>query len=180
MMTKQLNKQLINSWEWLDAFCLTQRGNCDLACGQHGIIVVQIDEFDRLRENIGEERTAEVLENLKKQMVDYALEDTLVAQYNDHTYAVILHYLASREEIQEMAEEIRETIKEEAKGWRDPITVSIGASECHHDPKEGYKCATELSMQALKEAKLTGDKVVVAPDILPHHPLSMPHAACSR
>lgn len=171
-MAIQLTKELINSWEWLDSFCLTQRGDCDLACGQHAIVVVQIDDFSKLRIKIGKERTDALIANMDNLMQEFALEDTIVAKYDDSTFAVVLHYLTSREEIETMCNEIKETVREAAEGWEDKITVSIGAAECHHDPNQGYKCATLLAMDALKEARDAGGNcVVLAPDTLPLHPL---------
>jgi len=172
-VTKQLSQQLINTWEWLDAFCLTQRGDCNLACGQHAIVVVQIDDFISIREKLGEERTAELLSNMENLMKEYALDDTLVARYNDYTFAVVLHYLTGRDEIMEICEEIRESINNAKKKWKDQVTVSVGAAECHHDPKEGYKCATRLALEALAEAKLVKDTSVIAPDTLKPHPLAV-------
>ena len=151
-----------------------------MACGQHAILVVQIDKFETLRAEIGEERTAVILKNLEKIMKNYSMEDTLVARYNDYTFAVILHYLTSREEISEMANEIQQTILAEQTHWKDKVTVSIGGAECHHDPKEGYKCATRLAMEALGAAKLKGDTIVVAPDTLPPHPLAVKKGVLHR
>lgn len=151
-----------------------------MACGQHAILVVQIDKFETLRAEIGEERTAVILKNLEKIMKNYSMEDTLVARYNDYTFAVILHYLTSREEISEMANEIQQTILAEQTHWKDKVTVSIGGAECHHDPKEGYKCATRLAMEALGAAKLKGDTIVVAPDTLPPHPLAVKKGGLHR
>ena len=176
-MPKELAKQLINSWEWLDAFCLTQRGDCGLACGKHAVLVVRIDGFDSLKREIGPERTKELLANIEDVMKSYALEDTLVARYNESTFAVILHYIADRDEIFEMGEEIRENIHVAANGWRDKVTVSVGAAECHHDPQQGYKCATALAMEALAKAMEEGNRVVVAPDTLPPHPMAVAMAA---
>ena len=172
-MTSVLNKSTINTWEWLDAYCLSKREDVHLACGQHGILVVQIDNFDELRKSIGEERTEKLLKNMEEVMAAYALEDTLIARYNPSTFAVILHFLAEREEIEEIAEEIREAINMAKKKWEDKPTVSVGAAECHHDVCEGYKCATLLAMEALKEAKEKGDTVVLAEDTLPLHPLAI-------
>ena len=172
-MTKQLGKQLINSWEWLDAFCLTQRGDCCLACGQHAILVVQIDDFDNITARIGEERTATMLKAMDNLMSEFALEDTLVAKYSDSTYAVILHYLANREEIAEICEEIKEAVRESAKTWTDPISVSIGAAECHHDPDDGYKCAAKLAMTALKQARANHQEYFIAPDVLKPNPYAV-------
>lgn len=172
-MTKQLGKQLINTWEWLDAFCLTQRGECCLACGQHAILVVQIDDFDSITSRIGTERTAGLLKSMDALMSEFAFDDTLVAKYSDSTYAVVLHYLSGREEIEEMCEEIKETVYEASQKWEDPISVSIGAAECHHDPDDGYKCAAKLAMTALKKARSIDSEYVIAPDILRPHPCAV-------
>ena len=172
-MTSVLNKSLINSWDWLDAYCLSKRDDVHLACGQHGILVVQIDNYEELKADIGEERMTTLLKQVEDIMTTYALEDTVIARYNQSTFAVILHFLSSREEIQEMAEEIREAINLAKRHWQDKPTVSVGAAECHHDICVGYKCATLLAMEALKDAKEKGDTVVLAEDTLPPHPLAV-------
>lgn len=171
-MTKQLGKELINSWEWLDAYCLTQRGICELACGQHAIVVIQIDKYDELKERLGREGTRLFQSKFETLMKTYALDDTIVAKYNDATYVVVLHYLSSREEISEICHEIVEAVNDAKVDWGIDVSVNVGAAECHHDPNQGYKCAAALAMDALREAKAKNGGVSVAPDTLPLHPLA--------
>ena len=171
-MTKQLGKELINSWEWLDAYCLTQRGICELACGQHAIVVIQIDKIDELKGRLGKEGFKAFQSKFETLMKAYALDDTIVAKYNDATYAVVLHYLSCREEISDICSELKESVDVAKLEWGVDIDVSVGAAECHHDPNEGYKCAAALAMEAMKEAKKARGGVAIAPDILPLHPLA--------
>ena len=163
-MTKQLGKELINTWEWLDAYCLTQRGICELACGQHAIIVVQIDRFNELRNSLGEERFKAFQSKFETLMKTYALDDTIVAKYNDSTYVVVLHYINGREEIADISQEIRESVEVARQEWGVDASVSVGAAECHHDPECGYKCAASLAMNALKIAHGTPEGYHIAPE----------------
>ncbi len=172
-MTKQLGKELINTWEWLDAYCLTQRGICELACGQHAIVVVQIDQLDKLRQELSPEEFKAFKSKFETLMKAYALEDTIVAKYDEATYVVVLHYINSREEIDDICLEIREAVDDARNEWNLDISVSVGAAECHHDPNCGYKCAAKLAMDALEKSRTTGEGVYVAPDTLPPHPLAV-------
>ena len=175
-MTKQVSKQLINSWEWLDSFCLTQRGDCGLACGQHGIVVVQVNEIDKIRKQLSKEEYDKLMSNLESVMQTYALEDTIVARYDEATFVVVLHYLTDREELTDICQEIEDTVRDAKDNWTYEVKVTIGAAECHHDPDNGYKCAARLAMDALKEAKLKNKEFIVAPDTLRHHPLAVAKA----
>ena len=172
---KQISKELINTWEWLDSFCLTQRGDCNLACGQHAILVVRIDDFEKLRGKMSESDFADLGDKLNDLMATYALEDTIIAKYDTATYVVVLHYLENREEISEICKELQDAINMSCKSWgygKLNLTVSIGAAECHHDPDEGYKCAARLAMEAMEEAQKKNKKFIVAPDTLRPHPLA--------
>lgn len=172
-MTKQVSKELINSWEWLDAFCLTQRGICELACGQHAIVVVQINQFEEIKEKLTRSQLNELLQKIEKQMETYALEDTIVAKYNEYTYVVVLHYLNSRDEIEEICNEIEASFSEDKEISKYNVSVTLGAAECHHDPDSGYKCAARLAMEALQEAKEKNKEFILAPDTLRPHPLAL-------
>ena len=171
-MKKQMAKESINSWEWLDSFCLTQRGDCELACGQHAILVAQIDNYDSLKKSLGKDSLQDFKTRFEALLKTFALDDTIIAKYNDSTYVIVLHFLNARDEIEEMCQEIRESVSESSEDWGLDITVSVGAAECHHDPEKGYKCAAELAMEALRIAQTDPEGIVVAPDTLPPHPLA--------
>lgn len=162
-MTKELNQKLINTWEWLNSYCLSKRDDQHLACGQHAICIVQIDDFSTKRAVWGAEKTKEILKKLEDLMSMYALEDTLIARYNDATFVVVLHYIEDHAEIQDTCDEIKAAITDAHLGDENaPLTVSIGASECRHDPQVGYECAMSLAMDALSAAQKSGNQVQVS------------------
>ena len=172
-MEKQMSKEAINSWEWLDSFCLTQRGDCNLACGQHAILVVTIDSYDSLKSSLSRDRMLDFRTQFEALLKTFALDDTIIAKYNDSTYVIVLHYLTDRDEIEEICQEIREAIADSSDDWGLDITASVGAAECHHDPNQGYKCAAALAMEAVRKAQATNEGIVIAPDTLPLHPLAV-------
>ena len=63
-MTKELNQKLINTWDWLNSYCLSKRGDADLACGKHAVCIVQIDDFANKRVAWGTEKTKELLKEV--------------------------------------------------------------------------------------------------------------------
>ncbi len=152
-MTKELNQKLINTWDWLNSYCLSKRGDADLACGKHAVCIVQIDDFANKRVAWGTEKTKELLKEVESIMSAYALEDTLIARYSDSTFVVVLHYLNNNDEIMDMCTEIKESINEAGLGGDIPLTVSVGASNCHHDPDVGYECAMSSALKALTSAQ---------------------------
>ena len=172
-MKKQVRKELINSWEWLDSFCLTQRGDCKLACGQHGIVIVEVKQFEDMKKRLPKKELDDLIDKIDKYMETYALEDTIVAKYNEYTYAVVLHFLEDRNELKDMCKEIEASLLEAKKDWDCDINITIGAAECHHDPEEGYKCAARLAMEALQEARNKNKDFILAPDTLRPHPLAV-------
>ena len=164
-MTKELNQKLINTWDWLNSYCLSKRDDQDLACGRHAICIIQIDNYNARRLVWGQEKTREILKDLEEIMTAYALDDTLVARYNDSTYVVVLHYLDDYSEVQEICDEILASINEAELGDDEPLTVSIGASECHHDPHVGYECAMGYALKALSKAQVENSGVSIADGI---------------
>ena len=152
-MTKELNQKLINTWDWLNSYCLSRRDDPELACGEHALCIVQIDNYNERRLAWGPEKTKQVIKELEDLMSAYALEDTLIARYNDSTFVVVLHHLDSEDEIEEICTEIKGSIDDACLGDDMPLTVSIGASKCHHDHKEGYKCAMSLALDSLAIAQ---------------------------
>ena len=164
-MTKELNQKLINTWDWLNSYCLSKRDDQDLACGQHAVCIMQIDDYNARRMAWGPEKTKAILKELEDIISAYALADTLIARYNDATYVIILHYLSDYSEIQEICDEILASVNEAGLGGDDPLTVSIGASECHHDPSKGYECAMGYAMKALSAAQIDNCGISIATDI---------------
>ena len=160
-MTKELNQKLINTWDWLNSYCLSRRDDKDLACGDHAICIVQIDNFNALRSAWGAEKTKSIMKEVENIMSTFALEDTLIARYNDSTFVVVLHYLEDKNEIQEICSEIKESINEAMLGDDLKLTVSIGASECHHDPQVGYECAMSAALKALMNAQSSDSGIAV-------------------
>ena len=161
-MTRDLSQKLINTWDWLNSYCLSKRDDQNLACGDHAVCIVQVDDYNARRVAWGPEKTKAVLKELEDIMSAYALEDTLIARYNDSTFVVVLHYLDSHDEIEEICAEIQATINDANIGGEDPLTVSIGASECHHDPKVGYECAMAYALRALSEAQDNNGGISIA------------------
>lgn len=161
-MTKELNQKLINTWEWLNTYCLSKRGDQDLACGQHAVCIVQIDDFNKKKQLWGSEMTREVLKELEDVISTFALEDTLIARYNESTFVVILHHIVDRKEINDICVEIKEAISEAALGGENPLTVSIGAAECHHDQTSGYQCAMSYALDALMKAQNDDDSISIS------------------
>ncbi len=159
-MKQDLTQQLINTWDWLNWYCMSKREDIELACGRHAVCVVQINDYPAKRVAWGSKRK-EYLSQLEDILSAYAMEDTLVAKYDDSTYAVILHWLANDEEIQGMCEEIEADINSAGIGGENPLTVSIGASRCKHDPDSGYQCAMGYALEALLEAQkgMTGIEI---------------------
>ena len=148
-MTKDLSQKLINTWDWLNSYCLSKCDDQTLACGDHAICIVQIDDYLARRAAWGPEKTKEVLKEFEGIMSAYALEDTLIARYNDYTFVVVLHHLRDKSEVSEICAEIQSSIRDACIGGSVPLTVSIGASECHHDPEVGYECAMSYALKAL-------------------------------
>ena len=161
-MTQDFTKKLINTWDWLNSYCLSKRDDQELACGKHAVCIVQIDDFASIRASWGEEKTQSVLKSMEKIMEEFALDDNLIARYNDSTFVVVLHYIADNDEISSMCEEIRYAINDAKLGGDDPITVSIGASVCRHDQKQGYKCAMSYALEALYKAHEGTDSIEVS------------------
>ena len=151
-MTRDLSQKLINTWDWLNSYCLSRRDDQTLACGKHAICIVQIDDYNNRRIAWGSDNTKKYLKELSDLMSAYALEDTLIARYNDSTFVVVLHFLESHDEIEEICSEIIDSVNEANIGGELPLRVKIGASECHHDQKLGYECATSCALQALANA----------------------------
>lgn len=164
-MKADLTQKLINTWEWLNCYCLSVRDNQDLKCGNHAVCIVQIDDFDYLRVAWGKEKTEQILNQMESIMSAYAFSDSLIARYNDSTFVVVLHYLDDIEDSVNLCEEIRDVIHEAKLGGDHPLTVSIGASRCRHDPNVGYQCAMVCAMDALQEAKKKKDSVLLSHSI---------------
>ena len=152
-MTRDLSQKLINTWDWLNSYCLSRRDDQTLACGDHAICIVQIDDYPSRRLAWGPEKTKEILKGMEDIMSAYALEDTLIARYNDSTFVVVLHHLSDQSEVMEICSEIKSTVDEACLGGDLPLTISIGASACHHDPKVGYQCAMSSALEALEKAQ---------------------------
>ncbi|MBQ7246143.1 MAG: GGDEF domain-containing protein [Firmicutes bacterium] len=161
-MKQDLTKKLINTWDWLNSYCLSKRDDKELACGQHAVCIVQIDNFAKIRASWDNEKLESVLKSMESIMEHYAMDDNLIARYNDSTFVVVLHYLESRSEIIEMCEEIKYAINEAKLGDDTPIKVSIGASVCRHDPTQGYKCAMHHALEALARAHKKEDSIVLS------------------
>ena len=161
-MIRDLGRRLINSWDWLNSYCLSVRNDQDLACGKHAISIVQIDDFIRKKFVWGGWKTAEILRELESIIENYAADDNLIARYNDSTFVVVLHYLDEYSEIETICNEIKAAINDAELGGDEPLTVSIGASVCRHDPKVGYECAMGYALKALTEAHIMEDAIIVS------------------
>lgn len=161
-MRIDFTQKLINSWEWLNSYCLSKRDDYGLSCGRHAVCVVQIDDFYKMKIVWGNE-TGAILKNMEEIMSDYAMDDNLIARFSDSTFVVVLHYLDSLEEINEICEEMKAAINDAHLGTEDaPLTVSIGASICRHDPNYGYQCAMSYALEALEEAHKQKDTINVS------------------
>ena len=152
-MTKELNQKLINTWDWLNSYCISKRDDPELACGKHAICIAQIDNYNVRRIEWGLEKTKLYLQELESIMTAYALDDTIIARYNDYTYVVVMHHLHEYDEIEEICNEILSSVNEAEIGGDTPLTISIGASHCHHDPNKGYECAVSYALKALSSAQ---------------------------
>ena len=161
-MTKDFHQKLINTWDWLNSYCLSRRDDPTLACGNHAVCIVQIDDYNNCRKAWGKENTKAYLKEMEDIMSVYAMEDTLIARYNDSTFVVVLHYLESRDEIADLCAEIIDAVNNSGIGGDYPLTVTIGASECHHDHEVGYECAMKYALKALSDAQSGNGKLLVA------------------
>lgn len=161
-MTKELNQKLINTWDWLNSYCLSRRDDPDLSAGDHAICIMQINDYTACRLAWGPEKTRTVLSELESIMSTFALEDTLIARYNDSTYIIVLHYLEDPSEVMNICMEIQESINEACLGGENPLTVSIGASKCCHDSNSGYECAVKHAMGALATAQSDNSGILIA------------------
>lgn len=164
-MKQDFTQQLINTWDWLSLYCQSKRDDKALACGRHALCIVQVDDFSDRRTKWGPKKTEEVLSQLEDIMSEYAMDDTLVAKYDESTYAVILHYLDSDEEAQEICEEIKSAINNAGLGGDVPLTVSIGASRCRHDQEQGYQCAVGYALEALLMAQKQKTGIEISKEI---------------
>ncbi|MBO4234900.1 MAG: diguanylate cyclase [Firmicutes bacterium] len=162
-MTKDLQQKLINTWDWLNSYCLSRRDDPTLACGNHAVCIIQIDDYSDRKRAWGPDNTKAYLKEMENIMSAYALEDTLIARYNDSTFVVVLHYLENYDEIKEICSEIIDTINDAGIGGDNPLTVSIGAAECHHEHEVSYECAMTEALKALAFAQSGSDEIVVAP-----------------
>ncbi len=156
-LTGLLNRRAIEGSLGKEALRLQRFG------GVYSVMLVDIDHFKRINDNLGHAAGDEVLRTVATLLKDHAREVDRVARYGGEEFCVLLPH-TDHEGAMQAAERLRSAVHRTDIPWQDEqicVTVSTGLATAQ-DPDEPLHALLKRADDALYRAKTEGRNRVVA------------------
>ncbi len=126
-----------------------------------GVAVLNIDDFKKINDEMGNDKGDDVLRTLGSILQDYIDEDTIIGRYGGDTFVIVFETGYRDENLDVLNQIRREFSKKRYSFMKESVTVSGGYS--WFDVTMDLKGALAEAEQALLKAKKTGkNKIMTA------------------
>jgi diguanylate cyclase (GGDEF)-like protein len=157
----------------LDAFTLATWNSATAACGALSVVLVEVDDFERYRDNYGPEAGVVLLRRMGAVIRASGLKATdRAARLAEAEFLIILPG-ATLDAAHVAAERILRTVRDleipnRGSTVSNYVTVSIGAASCRPQPGDSLVTLIDAGAGALWSAKRRGHDRIAAYELSPN------------
>lgn len=144
-----------------ERFCSSLLQDRSLAKTLNAVVLIDIDHAPEIRRKYNLSVMDSIMKKMAEQIRVMIPESDAAARFGDTLFLVTFHKLLNLVDLKNRLNVLQNSLKVPFEDG-SVVTVSIGASLCHHDENLGYRCACELASVALENAKqLGGNRVIL-------------------
>ena len=155
-MNSSCNKVLGSRKEY-DQVCSQIRRDVDFDSMFNSIILLEIRDYDKVRERIGSLEYDAAVARLSDMIEDHLDEEMIATLYGDGLYMIVIHDAKTPDDIASLAYAVMEDFEKEYSS--DGISLISACASCASDPVSLYRCAYDRSLAALAEARSNGSRL---------------------
>ncbi len=145
-----------------EEFCAGQKENHSRTNELNAVALIRVDHFEGLRHSADKAEEERLLDEMTARLKSCLWDDTVAARFTEAGFLMAFHRLNSMNELYEKCRILQKRLCIADIGDGKPLTVSVGAAVCLHDPDHGYRCAYGLARIALEDAwRKGGNRVEV-------------------